>query len=194
MNRFISISFLSVIALALVALGPAIACGSGDSDEAAIPRIYDPGKNLTIEDLQAVGFKKSKTYDVEGLVGADNAYYGFWGPDPYDRKDYEVRFFASHSDAIELGTAQADERSGEDAILDKELMSWPEGVKDARECKGDKGSGPVSHGVQSCKSPKYWDYYIYANMILLCSGGDIETARILCNDLLETIEPKTSDN
>ncbi|HJO56601.1 MAG TPA: hypothetical protein QF772_00055 [Nitrospinaceae bacterium] len=194
MNRFISISFLSVIALAFVALGPAIACGSDDSDEAAIPRIYDPGKNLTIEDLQAVGFKKSKTYDVEGLVGADNAYYGFWGPDPYDRKDYEVRFFASHSDAIELGTTQADERSGEDAILDKELMSWPEGVKDARECKGDKGSGPVSHGVQSCKSPKYWDYSIYANMILLCSGGDIETARILCNDLLETIEPKTSDN
>ena len=194
MNRFISISFLSVIALTFVALGVAIACGSDDSDEATIPRIYDPGKNLTIEDLQAVGFKKSKTYDVEGLVGADNAYYGFWGPDPYDRKDYEVRFFASHSDAIELGTAQADERSGEDAILDKELMSWPEGVKDARECKGDKGSGPVSHGVQSCKSPKYWDYSIYANMILLCSGGDIETARILCNDLLETIEPKTSDN
>ncbi len=194
MNRFISISFLSVIALAFVALGPAIACGSDDSDEAAIPRIYDPGKNLTIEDLQAVGFKKSKTYDVEGLVGADNAYYGFWGPDPYDRKDYEVRFFASHSDAIELGTTQADERSGEDAILDKELMSWPDGVKYARECKGDKGSGPVSHGVQSCKSPKYWDYSIYANMILLCSGGDIETARILCNDLLETIEPKTSDN
>ena len=194
MNRFISISFLSVIALAFVALGPAIACGSDDSDEAAIPRIYDPGEKLTIEDLQAVGFKKSKTYDVEGLVGADNAYYGFWGLDPYDRKDYEVRFFASHSEAIELGTAQADERSGEDAILDKELMSWPEGVKDARECKGDKGSGPVSHGVQSCKSPKYWDYSIYANMILLCSGGDIETARILCNDLLETIEPKTSDN
>ena len=194
MNRFISISFLSVIALTFVALGAAIACGSDDSDEAAIPRIYDPGKKLTIEDLQAVGFKKSKTYDVEGLVGADNAYYGFWGPDPYDRKDYEVRFFASHSDAIEQGTAQADERSGEDAILDKELMSWPEGVKDARECKGDKGSGPVSHGVQSCKSPKYWDYSIYANMILLCSGGDIETARILCNDLLETIEPKTSDN
>ena len=194
MNRFISISFLSIIALAFVTFGTAIACGGENSDEAAIPRIYDPGKTLTIEDLQAVGFKKSKTYDVEGLVGADNAYYGFWGPDPYDRKDYEVRFFPSHSDAIELGTAQADERSGEDAILDKELMSWPEGVKDARECKGDKGSGPVSHGVQSCKSPKYWDYSIYANMILLCSGGDIETARILCNDLLETIEPKTSDN
>ena len=194
MNRFISISFLSVIALAFVALGNAIACGGADSDEAAIPRIYDPGTKLTIEDLQSVGFKKSKTYDVGGLVGADNAYYGFWGPDPYDRKDYEVRFFPSHSDAIELGTAQADERSGEDAILDKDLMSWPEGVKDARECKGDKGSGPVSHGVQSCKSPKYWDYSIYANMILLCSGGDIETARILCNDLLETIEPKTSDN
>ena len=73
-------------------------------------------------------------------------------------------------------------------------MSWPEGVKDARECKGDKGSGPVSHGVQSCKSPKYWDYSIYANMILLCSGGDVETARILCNDLLDKFESKTNEN
>mgnify|MGYP001182714824 CR=1 FL=1 len=35
MNRFISISFLSVIALAFVALGTTIACGSDDSDEAA---------------------------------------------------------------------------------------------------------------------------------------------------------------
>ena len=194
MNRFIPISFLSLVTLLFVLVTTSIACSSDDSDETAIPRIHDPGKNLTITDLQAVGFKKSKTYDVEGLVGADSAYYGFWGPDPYDRKDYEARFFASHSDAIELGTSQADERSGDDAILEEELMSWPVGVKDARECKGDKGSGPVSHGIQSCKSPKYWDYSIYANMILLCSGGDVETAQILCNDLLEMLEPSANGN
>ncbi len=194
MNRFIPISFLPLVTLLFVLAATSIACSNDDSDEAAIPRIHDPGKNLTIKDLQAVGFKKSKTYDVEGLLGADSAYYGFWGPDPYDRKDYEARFFASHSDAIELGTSQADERSGDDAILEEELMSWPVGVKDARECKGDKGSGPVSHGIQSCKSPKYWDYSIYANMILLCSGGDVETAQILCNDLLEMLEPSANGN
>jgi hypothetical protein len=164
-------------------------CGSDDDGAAAIPRIHDPGKVFEITDLQDVGFKKSKTYDVEGLVGADSAYYGFWSLDPYDRKDYEVRFFPSHTDAIDLGTAQADERSGEDAILEDEESSWPVGMKDARQCTGDLASGPASHGIQNCKSPKYWDYSIYGNMILLCSGGEVETARELCNDLLVQLDP-----
>ena len=60
MNRFISISFLSVIALTFVALGTAIACGGEDSDEAASPRIYDPGKNLTIEDYRQLVSKNQK--------------------------------------------------------------------------------------------------------------------------------------
>ena len=190
MRRHGSFSFVFVV-VSIFALGViASACGSNDSDVGAIPRIYDPGTILAIEDLQAFGFKKSKTYDVEGLNGADSAYFGFWAVDTYDRKDYEVRFFPSHSDAVEFGTAQADERSGEDAVLDEDEMSWPVGVKDARQCKGDVASGPVSHGIGSCKSPKYWDFSIYANMILLCAGGDVETARELCNDLLAMLEPQ----
>ncbi|MCH7972039.1 MAG: hypothetical protein IH960_13530 [Chloroflexi bacterium] len=193
MRRHSSFS-LSVMVVAAFVLGAAvISCGSDDSAASGIPRIYDPGKTLAIEDLQAIGFKKSKTYDVEGLTGADSAYYGFWAIDPYDRRDYEVRFFPSHSDAVELGTAQADERSGEDAILDEDEMSWPQGVKDARQCSGDKASGPASHGIQNCKTPKYWDYSIYANMILLCSGGDVATARELCNDLLAMLEPQPDE-
>ena len=117
MRRHSSISFL-VLAMGVFVLGAIVSsCGDDNSAASAIPRISDPGKTFTIEDLQAIGFKKSKTYDVEGLIGADSAYYGFWAIDTYDRKDYEVRFFPSHSDAVELGTAQADERSGEDAIL-----------------------------------------------------------------------------
>ena len=144
MRRRSSLSLLVVVVAAFV-LGAAVsACGSDDSGASAIPRVYDSGKTLAIEDLQAIGFKKSKTYDVEGLNGADSAYYGFWAIDTYDRRDYEVRFFPSHSDAVEIGTAQAEERSGEDAILDEDEMSWPVGVKDARACKGDVGSGPVS--------------------------------------------------
>ncbi len=189
MRRRSSFSLLVMVVAALVLGATVSSCGSDDSAAEGIPRISDPGTTLAIEDLQAVGFKKSKTYDVEGLIGADSAYYGFWALDAYDRKDYEVRFFPSHSDAVELGTTQADERSGEDAILGEDEMSWPQGVKDARECKGDVASGPVSHGIGSCKSPKYWDYSIYSNMILLCSGGDVETARKLCNDLLVELEP-----
>ena len=193
MRRRSSFSVLILIAAAVVSGLAVISCGSDDSAASGIPRIYDPGKTLAIEDLQAIGFKKSKTYDVEGLTGADSAYYGFWAIDIYDRRDYEVRFFPSHADAVELGVAQADERSGEDAILDEDEMSWPVGVKDARQCKGDVASGPVSHGIGSCKSPKYWDYSIYANMILLCSGGDVETARELCNDLLAMLEPQPDE-
>ncbi len=191
MRRRSSFSLLVMVVAALVLGATVSSCGSDDSVAEGIPRISDPGRILAIEDLQAVGFKKSKTYDVEGLIGADSAYFGFWALDAYDRKDYEVRFFPSHSDAVELGTAQADERSGEDAVLGEDEMSWPQGVKDARACKGDVGSGPVSHGIGSCKSPKYWDYSIYANLILLCSGGDVETARKLCNDLLAELEPQS---
>ena len=184
---------LIMIFTALV-LGAALgSCGSDDSGAAAIPRISDTGEILAIEDLQDVGFKKSKTYDVEGLAGAESAYYGFWSLDIYDLKDYEVRFFKSHSDAFELGTAQADERSGENAILDEETSSWPVGMKDMRQCGGDKASGPASHGIQNCKSPKYWDFSIYANMILLCSGGDVEAAQTLCNNLLIEIQPKPDE-
>jgi hypothetical protein len=166
------------------------ACGSDNTEVGAIQRISDPGVILTIDDLTEFGFKKSKTYDVEGLIGAESAYYGFWADDPYDRKDYEVRFFKSHSDAVELGTAQADERSGENADLDEDTASWPVGMKDMRQCGGDLGAGPVSHGIQNCKSPKYWDFSIYANMIVLCSGGDVETAQSLCNDLLLKLQPQ----
>ena len=166
------------------------ACGSDDAASGEIPRISDPGVNLSIDDLTAFGFKKSKTYDVEGLIGAESAYYGFWADDPYARKDYEVRFFASHADAVELGTAQADERSGENADLDEETTSWPVGMKDMRQCGGDLGAGPVSHGIQNCKQPKYWDFSIYANMIVLCAGGDVEGARELCDDLLQNLRPQ----
>ena len=100
---------------------------------------------------------------------------------------------SAHADAVELGTAQADERSGENADLDEETASWPVGMKDMRQCGGDKASGPASHGIQNCKQPKYWDFSIYANMILLCSGGDVEAAQSLCNDLLIELQPKPDE-
>jgi hypothetical protein len=173
-----------VFALCLVA----ISCGSDQSNEVAmISRISDSGVILTLADIQAVGFKKSKTYNVDGLTGAESAYFGFWGLDPYDRKDYEVRFFESHSDAVELGTALAAERVGADARVEEDNSSWPVGLKDARRCTGSKAySGP-----QNCLTPKYWDFSIYSNMIVLCSGGDEETARLQCNEFLMEFEPQS---
>jgi hypothetical protein len=179
-----------ILIITTISIGTVLtACGSDNAASEGIPRISDPGVILSIDDLVAFGFKNWKTYDVEGLTGAESAYYGFWADDIYDRKDYEVRFFASHADAVELGTAQADERSGENADLDEETTSWPVGMKDMRECSGDKASGPASHGIQNCKQPKYWDFSIYANMIVLCAGGNVEGARELCDDLLQNLQP-----
>ncbi len=186
MRRRSAISILVLAAAAVVFSATAVSCGTDEPVAAGIPRVYDPGKTVTYADLQAIGFKKSKEYDVEGLTGADSAYFGFWGLDPYDRQDYELRFFPTHSDAVELGTALANERIGNDAMLDEETAGWPVGLKDARRCTGSKAySGP-----QNCKTPKYWDYSIYANMILICSGTDLETAKIRCNDLLVVLEPQ----
>ena len=81
------------------------------------------------------------------------------------------------------------ERVGENARLEEDNSNWPVGLKDARRCTGSKAySGP-----QNCLTPKYWDYSIYANMILLCSGGDVETASILCNDLLTAPQPQPDE-
>ena len=54
-----------------------VSCGTGEPVVAPIPRIFDPGTVVTYADLQAIGFKKSKEYDVEGITGADSAYFGF---------------------------------------------------------------------------------------------------------------------
>ena len=188
MRQSRSIPVLGLI-VTLFLLGSIVAaCGSddsGDSPVASSSRIFDPGKTLDIADLVAIGFKKSKEYDVDGLNGAESAFYGFWGLDIYDRHDYEARFFASHSDAVGLGIAQANERIGEDADLDEDTSSWPVGLKDARKC-----SGSLTYtGPQNCKTAKYWDYSIYANMILLCSGGTVENAQLFCDELLTNLKP-----
>ncbi|MEE8045222.1 MAG: DUF6810 family protein [Dehalococcoidia bacterium] len=183
-----NLSAIVLISTLFAIAAVSVACGSDESSGVAmIPRISDSGEILSLTDLEAIGFKKSKTYDVEGLTGADSAYFGFWGLDPYERKDYEVRFFPSHSDAVELGTALASERVGKDAKVKEDNSSWPVGLKDARRCTGSKAySGP-----QNCLTPKYWDFSIYANMIVLCSGGDFETAQLLCNEILMQLEPQS---
>ena len=171
-----------------VAVGSLIAaaCGTDDgpgSSSSGIQQISDISETFTLDDLTAIGFKKSKTYDLEGLTGADAAYFGFWDPDIYDRKDYEVRFYPSHTDAVNVGTALADERLVPEK-LKEDVSSWPQGLKDARQCGGDEASGPASHGIQACTQAKYKSYFIYGNMILFCSGGDEGQAEERCRKLL----------
>jgi len=183
-------ALLLVSALAVACGGEAGGAGTAPSGETGFlyQKITPLDRTLTIDDLMAGGFKKSKTYNVRELPEAESAYFGFFGLDPYDRFDYEARFYGTHADAVEHGTWWAEQRVGKNAPLTEADAPWKEGLKDARSCKGDLASGPASHGIQACTSPKYFEYAIYGNMILLCQGQDEKQAQDNCRVLLQQVE------
>ena len=108
---------------ALVLIANTTACGSSDelaesdngsSDEPAESdngSVDEKGVRLTtraesfysISDLEAVGFKKSKQFEIDTLPGTTDIWYGF-----FRQKDVEVRFYESHTAAIELGVEPAE--------------------------------------------------------------------------------------
>lgn len=140
---------------------------------------------FTLDGFLAIGFKKDKTFDVEGLTAASHAYYGFWGLDPYNRKDFEVRLYPSHADAVEFGTPFAEERTGPDAVIKSGETMWEEGAKDARACVRISSNA-------SCHLSKYGDYVIYGNVILICQGRDSATSLEQCAALLGQLVPELS--
>ncbi len=185
----IIISFLLIfLSLAIVACGGNADSSSSASSSAAVifEQIEDNGENYTIDDFIDIGYKKGKTVKESKLMdGMINAYWGFWKV-PYkdwsgkDMIDYELRFFNSHSDAISMGENSADLRTGENAQIRKKSTSdpkavhpigadWPELLKEARECQGDGG-----HHTGACIIPKYADYKIFGNVIILGQGADLE--------------------
>ena len=180
-------SVLSLAAVAALSVTLA-ACGSGASDETGagpaepkVGSIATSDRTYSIADFEAAGFKKSKTYDVTGLPKAVSAYYGFWGPDPYSRNDYEVRFYATHDDAVNSGEAMVIERIGKGAKLTEETAAWTVGVRDARKCVGVQGQ--AQHAAR-CTEAKYYDYMIVGNMVMLCPGDATDIARKNCEALL----------
>ena len=88
----------SIIVLTLLSIALAVtACGSSpdSANENEIVAKITPSETIfSLESLTDVGFKKGKTFDVEGLTGAISAYLGYWGLDAYDRNEYEARFYA----------------------------------------------------------------------------------------------------
>jgi len=181
-----------LILVSLLVMLPAYACGGSDDEVAAdmdgvgegsVNKITQSERMFTIDDFLAVGFKKSKTYDVEGLEGAVEAHYGFFGPDPYNRLEYEVRLYPDHATAIGPGVSFADEATGEDAVILKNVQRWKKGLTQRRQCAGNGG-----HHSGKCDNAKYGDYIINGNMVLLCQGKDSSTAIQACNDLMDKIQ------
>ena len=107
------------IAALLIVLTVFAACGS-DSPAAAgdEPQLRDAegqgglqedrlitnaSGTYTMDDLTALGFKKSKQFSTETLPAATDVWYGF-----FNQKDIEVRVYESHADALEFGVEPAE--------------------------------------------------------------------------------------
>lgn len=186
-------SFGLLFMLAAVAMF-AVACGSDDGGSSGGPdgvgaasstgfqKIAQPDQVFTLEQLVAVGFKKSKTYNVEALEGATAAYYGFFGSDPYNRKEFEVRLYPSQQVALDSGVSFADESTGEDAVVLEDVQRWDVGLAERRQCAGNGG-----HHSGKCDNAKYGDYVVRGNMILMCQGKDSNSALDNCKELLDAI-------
>lgn len=171
---------LSIIASALI-----LACGSSEGTESL--EIVTPSEQIfTLDDFISVGYKKNRTYDVSELPGATGAWFGFWKNEG-ESNDFEIRIYASHEDAVSMGENLAAEVSGNDALIGKDEATWQEGSKDRRQVGGgvDKGSlGLQATGI----FPKYGNYAIYGNVIILCEGQEglaIETCWKLINAITE---------
>ena len=173
----------------VIALGTALfavaACGGGSevTDEPEFQRIDRSGRVYTIDDFLAAGFKKVKQYDVAELPAGVDAWQGYWGPDPYSRKDYELRFYASHEDAVEHGPALADEVTGEDAEAYRKNPTWKEGAKDRWQNAFTGDPGSIMHGP----FPKYGDFAIFGHVLMLCEGADSGQGLERCEALVEAL-------
>lgn len=140
---------------------------------------------LAVADIESLAaFKKSKTYDIEGLTGAEHAIYGFFGPDPYDRREIEIRFYPDHATALDQGVDFAEEATGPNATLSSRAQRWDEGITQRRACRANTRG---SHHTGRCDAAKYGDYIVFGNIIALCEGADSEIALRNCNQFTDAL-------
>ncbi len=127
-------SFAVTCIAVIVVMMNAVACGGAGSDDESSGEVVDdtanrsvasvpdekalntigerpeisawtrPNSDFSYEQFIEAGWKQHQIYDVDTLPQATDARYGF-----YNRKDVEIRRYPSHSDAMDVGTASAEE-------------------------------------------------------------------------------------
>ena len=165
------------------------------SEVTVLPKISNTNHIYSIDDFKNLGFKIGEKYDNIDLPKSKSVYWGFWKDKDADEgsarfqslggsvggmRDFEIRFYENHSEAIEYGQIYAEDSSGENAVLTKKNALWSTGIKNRRTSGGPDGS-PL---------PKYGGYVIYDNFIILCEGVNldqsIKTCSKLINELIQT--------
>lgn len=182
-------SFMIVLGMASISfLGSG--CGANDVERSGEFSQIDRGdRTYSIDDFKTIGYKTSKQYDVSELTGAQDAWFGFWKADGKTPVEYELRFYVSHEEAISYGQALAEEVTGEDALID-ESASWKEGLRDRRAAGGAQTTWGTVY-------PRYGDFAIYANIVMLCEGLDSAQSLERCSsmvDVLATLVPVHQTN
>ncbi|MDP6962524.1 MAG: hypothetical protein QF595_13625 [Dehalococcoidia bacterium] len=173
------ISFLFATSLPiLIILGCSSNSEAADS-KSSVAKIENIDRILTIEDLENAGWKRGKTYDVNGLTGAKAAYVGFWAPPGLNNLNYEIRVYPDHKSAVEQGAPFAEDASGANASLSSGDALWSEGVRDRRMIVGG--------GSRGSQNPRYGDYMIFGNLVILCEGRTSEHALEQCAPLISLL-------
>jgi hypothetical protein len=170
----LAIALGSGMLIALFAACGGSSSGNSGTQDVEYQRVITTEKTFSIDEVKALGYKVAKSYDVSELPEASGAYYGFWTPtEKTSPVDFEVRVYPSHDIAVTTGTALADEGSGDDAVLNSSKATWDEGLLDRRRVVGPGAS-------QGTGVPRYQDYMILGNIIVLCEGLNTQDAQDNC--------------
>ena len=157
---------------------------TGDSDAESLPQISTSGRIIVVDELLATPFRKLREYETDGLPGATAVLHGFLRTDS-DAYDYEVRFYDSHTQAVDLGTELAEEGSGPNAVIKEGDAAYKKGIRDRRVVIGGL-EGAIEAGSVG---PKDGGYVTYENLVILCQGSNLEQSLERCNLLTSALEP-----
>lgn len=182
--RKTALLLLTLSALFALGCGTDDDTGTGDTAVGGAPakevqRLFPSDRTYQSDDLVAAGMKVMNDYDVTALDHAVSAVHL-----ALKSAEFEARFYASHQDAVTFGAAWAQDVTGPDANVTGENVKWQEGASHRRMCS--RAAGNPHSGC--AYSARYGDFVIAGNMILLCEGGDSETALLTCNSVLKSLK------
>ena len=153
-------------------------------------QVRDDGKVYSSDDFFNAGFNEYKEYNVSKLTDATEAWYGYWGPDEDSEKYYELRFYPDHATAVSTGTAFAEDDTGEDAKLGRQETMWRVGLADRKVnlLKTSHGTYDERNATVDAAGPKYAEFIIFSNVVIMCEGTNINESINRCNSLVSLIE------
>ena len=147
--------------------------------EDTFPAVTNSGLILGIDDFKLSGFKHLREYkEVDELPPLIEAHHGI-----FKKMDYELRFYASHIEALSRGTEDAKLVTGKEGIVTGDVP-WEDGEKDRRRC-----SRAASQPHSGCNyTAKYADFVIFENVVVMCEGKDVLESRVSCSNILSLIK------